>query len=163
MRRHFPSLTAGFTLLEIILAVLIASIVMALAVPSLTGALGTTKAQSVFLEFDRMVQQARARSVEEARDYVIVWGRDGVVLMRPESPATKDEGEGMQQWKIEKSDKLELHLTAALLDKGTTPDAIWTFWSNGVCEPAEVRYKGTTGAWTAVYNPFTVQAEVRYE
>ena len=159
----FYSKKSGFTLLEVSLAILIALILMAVAIPSLTGALGESKDHNVFLAFDAMAQEARSRSLEEQRNYVIVWGRDRAVLMRPETPAGPDEAEGLCRWKIEKQEALELHLPAALTDKGMTPDAIWTFWANGICEPAEIRYKGAAGKWSAVYNPFTVQAEVRYE
>ncbi|MEI6561762.1 MAG: type II secretion system protein [Verrucomicrobiota bacterium] len=153
---------AGFTLLEVILAILIAALVITVAIPSLTGVFEGSKAQGAFTTFDSMVQEARTRSMEEERNYVLVWGRDKTVLLRPEEPG-KDEMEGLPMWKIQKGEALELHLPAALTEKGATPDAIWTFWSNGVCEPAEIRYKGAEGAWSALYNPFTVQGEVRYE
>ena len=153
---------SGFTLLEVLLAILIAALVIAVAIPSLTGAFEGSKEQGSFTGFDALVQEAHARSVEQQRNYVLVWGRDKMVLLRPEDP-TKDEAEGLQMWKIKKGETLELHLPAALTDKGATPDAIWTFWSTGVCEPAEIRFKGAEGAWSAVYSPFTVQAEVRYE
>lgn len=148
--------------MEVVLALLIAALMLTLAIPSLTGAFEGSKAQKSFADFDAMVQEAHSRSVEEARNYVIVWGRDTAVL-RPEESTDKGEAEGLQKRKIEKEESLELHLPAALLSKGATPDAIWTFWANGVCEPAEVHYKGPAGAWSAVYNPFTVQAEVTYE
>jgi len=163
MARNHSSFQSGFTLLEVILALFIAALVITLAIPSLTGVLEGSKVQNSFADFDAMVQEARSRSVEEARNYVIVWGRDRTVLLRPENPADKEEAEGLKQWKIEKGEMLELHLPAALTAKGTTPDAIWTFWSTGVCEPAEVRYKGAEGAWSAVYSPFTIQAEVDYD
>ena len=164
MARH-PSrlnLKTGFTLLEVILAILIAALVITVAIPSLTGVFEGSKAQNSFTTLDNMVQEAHTRSMEQKRNYVLVWGRDKTVLLRPEEPG-KDEAEGLPMWKIQKGEALELHLPAALTEKGATPDAIWTFWSNGVCEPAEIRYKGAQGAWSAVYNPFTVQAEVRYE
>jgi hypothetical protein len=69
----------------------------------------------------------------------------------------------VRQWRIARDELLELHLPAALNAKGAVPEAIWTFWTNGVCEPAEVRYKGAAGAWSATYNPFTGQPEVHYE
>ena len=55
---------AGFTLLEISLAILIAVVIMAMAIPSLTAALEGSKAQKVFDNFDAMAQEARSRSVE---------------------------------------------------------------------------------------------------
>lgn len=154
---------SGFTLLEISLSILIAVVIMAVAIPSLSGVLGGSKAQSCFEAFDQMAQEARQRARAEERNYVIVWGRDRWVLMRPEQPANRAEAEGLRQWRIAKDETLELHLPAALTAKGATPDAIWTFWTNGVCEPAEVRYKGAAGQWAATYNPFTAQAEVTYE
>ena len=163
MASPYSSFKSGFTLLEVILALLIASLVITIAIPSLTGVLEGSKMQNTFSDFDAMVQEARSRSVEEARNYVIVWGRDKDVVLRPEDPANKNEAAGLQKRKIEKWETLELHLPAALTEKGMMPDAIWTFWSTGVCEPAEVRFKGTDGAWSAVYNPFTVQAEVNYD
>jgi len=163
MPRFTPSSKAGFTLLEIILAILIAVVVMAVAIPSLTGVLGGSKAQSSFSDFDAMVQEARTLSLAQERNYVIVWGRDKEVLMRPETPADRAEALGLRKWTIEKDETLELELPAALPAKGGKPDAIWTFWANGICEPAEVRYQGAAGKWKARYNPFTVQAEVEYE
>ena len=162
MARHSSSLKSGFTLLEIILAILIAALVMTAAIPSLTGVLEGSKARNAFSKFDTLVQEAHARSVEEARNYVLVWGRDKRVLLRPEEP-TKAEAAGVRKWQIQKGEALELRLPAALTARGAQPDAIWTFWSTGVCEPAEIRYKGAEGTWFAVYNPFTLQAEVRYE
>jgi len=163
MARNSLSSKAGFTLLEVSLAILIALLIMAIAIPSLTGAMGKSKAQDSFLAFDEMVQEARSRAMQEERNYVIVWGRDKIVLVRPEEPASRAESEGVSQWNIQKNETLELHLPAALTPKGATPDAIWTFWVNGVCEPAEIRYKGAAGAWTAAYNPFTVRGEATYE
>jgi len=164
MARH-PSrlnLKTGFTLLEVVLAILIAALVITVAIPSLMGVFEGSKDQASFITFDAIVQEAHTRSMEEERNYVLVWGRDKTLLLRPEVPG-KEETEGSPMWKIQKGEALELHLPAALTEKGATPDAIWTFWSNGVCEPAEIRYKGAEGAWSAVYNPFTVQGEVRYE
>lgn len=153
----------GFTLLEVMLAVCIAAIIMAVAIPVLSNVLGEPKGERSFLEFDQMVQEARTRSRVERRNYVIVWGRDGIVLMRPEETVCKPGDKGTLQWTVAKTDTLDLHLRAALLEKGQKPEAIWTFWPNGTCEPAEVHYKGVAGEWTARYHPFTVQAEVRYD
>jgi len=163
MARYLSRVKNGFTLLEVILALLIAALVISVAIPSLTGVMQGSKAQDSFSDFDAMAQEAHTRSLEEGRNYVIVWGREKTVRMRPEEPANPSEAKGMQTRKIQKNETLELHLPAALTEKGSTPDAIWTFWSNGVCEPAEVRYQGAAGAWSAVYNPFTVQAEVNYD
>ena len=163
MRRH-SSPESGFTLLEIILALLIATLVITVAIPSLNRAMEGSKDEDSFTSFDEMVQEARARSIQESRNYVLVWGAKKTICLRPEEAANPQEAEGLQTRVIEKEETLELHLPAALTEKGVTPDAIWTFWSNGICEPAEIRYKRDGGAaWSAVYNPFTVQAEVSHD
>ncbi|XHR27277.1 MAG: Tfp pilus assembly protein FimT/FimU [Chthoniobacteraceae bacterium] len=154
---------SGFTLLEVILALLIAVGIMAVSIPSITSALNGSRAQKAFEGLDAMVQEARNHSREEGRNYVIVWGRDRVIRMRPEAPANREESEGIQRRNITRNDQWTLHLPAALTPRGTEPDAIWTFWASGVCEPARVDYKGGEGVWSATYNPFTAQAEVRYE
>lgn len=153
----------GFTLLEVMMALAIALIVMAVAVPSVTQALSGSPAEKVFADFDALVQEARQRSHDEGRNYVIVWGREKTILMRPEEPGSRAEAEGLKRWKIDRDGELKLHLPAALTSKGTTPSAIWTFWADGACEPAEIRYKGASGKWSAAYSPFTARAEVRYE
>jgi prepilin-type N-terminal cleavage/methylation domain-containing protein len=154
---------SGFTLLEVSLSVLIAVLILAVAIPSLTGVMGGSRAEKSFQAFDQVAREARRRAQSEGRNYVILWGRDRRVLMRPEEPANRGESEGLLQWRIAPKEKLELHLPAALQGKGATPDAIWTFWANGICEPAEVRYEGAEGKWSATYHPFTPQAEVLYE
>lgn len=163
MSLRYPKSMAGFTLLEVILALLIAVTVMAVSIPSVTSALSGSRVQNTFTRFDALVQEARIRSQKEKRNYVIVWGREHAVRMRPETALDRDESEGIQYEVIEKGSQLKLYLPAALLPKGKEPDAIWTFWANGVCEPARVEYKGPEGAWSAIYNPFTARAEVRYE
>ena len=154
---------SGFTLLEISLAIAIGLIVMAVAIPSFTSVLKGSRAEEAFASFDGMVREARERSRSEGRNYVIVWGRERVALLRPEEPASPEEAKGLRRWDMAREGNLELYLPAALFPKGEKPDAIWTFWADGVCEPAEVCYKGADGNWSAVYNPFTGEAEVRYE
>ncbi|MEI8234234.1 MAG: prepilin-type N-terminal cleavage/methylation domain-containing protein [Verrucomicrobiota bacterium] len=162
MRRPSP-LPAGFTLVEVCLALAIALVMMAAALPGVTAALGRREAPEAFNALDAMAREAHARSVAEGRDYVIVWDRAGIVRMRPESPVNRAEAEGLRQWKIASGATLALHLPAALTPNGMPPDAIWTFWADGFCEPAEIRFQGSAGKWTASYDPLTVQAEVRDE
>jgi hypothetical protein len=49
----------------------------------------------------------------------------------------------------------------ATLEKN--PPAQWIFWPSGVCEPANVRFKGPDGSWEVNYSPLTARPEiVRY-
>ncbi|XHR29308.1 MAG: Tfp pilus assembly protein FimT/FimU [Chthoniobacteraceae bacterium] len=162
MPRYIPCSQNGFTLLEVMLALLVALTVIAVSVPSVAAALSKPPAQAAFEQFDRLVQEARDRSHAEGRNYVIVWGSDRVIRVRPEETGSRAEGKGVRQWKQTDGRTLELEFPAALL-QGKTPDAIWTFWADGACEPARVRYKNGNAKWTALYNPFTARAEVNYD
>ena len=153
---------SAFTLLEICLAIAIAFVVLAISVPSLRSALDEPPLQKSFAEFDALVRQARAQSAEERRNYLILFagprGREEAIILRPE-----ETGGNLVRRELSPEERIHLHLDAALLPPGETPEAIWTFWSTGVNEPATVRYQGPAGRWTATYSPFNARAEVKYE
>ena len=159
MRRRLHISHPGFTLLELCIAIAIAAMLIMVAVPSVTAIFNKTKDQSGFTSFDQMVQDAHVRSVAERRPYILVWTRKEV-LLRADGSDEKDAGAVVRRWSIDKDDSLILDLRAALLKN---PEAVWTFWANGVCEPASIFYKGKAGKWSAAYNPFTAQAVVRYD
>ena len=160
---HFLATSPGFTLLEICLVLMIAFVILAVAIPSLSSALSSSRSKSSFSEFDDMVQDAHGRAIAERRAYVLIWSPKKVV-MRPDEPANKAEADGLRQIEIAKDDVLNLFLPASLaLKQGKLTVAIWTFWPNGACEPAPIEYKGKLGKWSATYNPFTVQADPNYD
>lgn len=140
------------------MAIFIALLVMSVAIPSLTGALQQNRGQKSFEAFDSLVQEARTRSLTERKPYVLVWTRKKIVL-RPED-AGKEGVQGVRSLDLSHDEPLTLDLTAALVKK---PEAIWTFWPSGACEPATVYFRGKKARWTAVYNPFTAEAAVRYD
>ena len=160
---NFSRSPIGFTLLEVLLALFIAVTITAVTVPGMASVLAKSPARRAFDNFDTLVQEAHFRSRAEGRAYVLVWSRDKAVVLRAEEPATRAEAEGLKKWDQAASGELELHLPAALLRNGKKPDAIWTFWADGSCEPAEIRYKCASRSWSASYNPFTIHAEVRFE
>jgi len=150
---------AAFTLLEVCIAILIAVLIIGAAIPSIQGALSQNREKTSFDGFDRLAQEAHSRSVSEQKVYCLVWQKDGVIL-RPEE-ASASEADGVDRWDLPKNGKLVLELPAALKPKPV--DAIWTFWPSGVCEPASVFYADKNVGWQAVYNPFTSQANVKYD
>ena len=92
----------------------------------------------------------------ERRPYLIVWGKNGV-LLRPEAFAEGEEAKAVAEFRLSKGTMLKLALPAAL-----TADHPWEwiFWPSGNCEPATVQFRGPAGAWTANYSPLTAQPEV---
>lgn len=127
-----------------------------LAVPSLTGVVSSNRLKQSLDGFNNLVRQAHERSVIERRPYLIVWGKNSV-LVRPEVLAEDEEDKPTAVLRLNRGSLLKLSLPAALV--GNHP-AEWIFWPSGNCEPATVQFKGPAGFWTANYSPLTAEAEV---
>ena len=127
-----------------------------LAVPSLTGVIANRRLKQSLDSFNQLVRQAQERSVTERRAYLIVWGKNSV-LLRPEVFAEGEEEKPTVMLTLPKGTWMKISLPAALLGK---PPAEWIFWPSGTCEPATVQFRSPAGAWTANYSPLTVQPEL---
>ena len=146
----------AFTLVEISLSIFILMLLLMLAVPSLTGVVASKRLKQSLDGFNDLVRQAHERSVTERRPYIIVWGKNSV-LVRPESFAEDEEAKPAAVFRLSTGTLLKLSLPAALA-ANHPPE--WIFWPSGNCEPAIVQFKGPAGLWTANYSPLTAQAEV---
>ena len=146
----------AFTLIEIALSIFILLMLLMLAVPSLTGVIANRRLKQSLDSFNQLVRQAQERSVTERRAYLIVWGKNSV-LLRPEVFAEGEEEKPTAALKLTKGSWMKISLPAALLGK---PPAEWIFWPSGACEPATVQFSGPAGAWTANYSPLTAQPEL---
>jgi prepilin-type N-terminal cleavage/methylation domain-containing protein len=146
----------GFTLVEIVLAVFILLLLLALAVPSLTGVLADRQLKRSLDGFNNLVRRAQERSVVERRPYVIVWSKKNVVA-RPEVFAEDEEVKATAEFALGRGEVLKLSLPVALTNKHP---AEWIFWPSGTCEPAIVQFKGRSGSWVANYAPLTARAQV---
>ncbi len=82
----------AFTLIEIIIAVAILTVLLLVAVPSLSGVLADRRLRASLDEFNNLVRQAQERSVAEHRAYLIVWG-DKDVIAQPEAFAKDRAGD----------------------------------------------------------------------
>jgi type II secretory pathway pseudopilin PulG len=146
----------AFTLIEIALSIFILLLILALAVPSLSGVIANRRLKQSLDSFNQLVRQAQERSVTERRAYLIVWGKNSV-LLRPEVFAQDEEEKPSAVLGLGKGSWIRITLPAALLGK---PPAEWIFWPSGTCEPATVQFRGPAGAWTANYSPLTAQPEL---
>ena len=151
MRRY-----SAFTLIEIVIAVAILSVILLMAVPSLSGVLADRRLRASLDRFNGLVRQAQERSVAEHRAYLIVWG-DKDVILQPEAFAKNEEKKAVATFTLEHGTLLTLTLPAALSAK---PPGEWIFWPTGTCEPAIVRFAGRAGTWTANYSPLTAYGEL---
>ena len=146
----------AFTLIEIALSIFILLLILVMAVPSLSGVIANRRLKQSLDSFNQLVRQAQERSVTERRAYLIVWGKNSV-LLRPEVFAEDEEEKPAAVFRLSKGNWIKISLPAALLGK---PPAEWIFWPSGTCEPATVQFKGPAGGWTANYSPLTAQPEL---
>jgi type II secretory pathway pseudopilin PulG len=164
----------GFTLIEIVISVFILMLLVMLAVPSVTGVLADRRLRQSFDNFNRLVYQAQERAMTEHRPYLLVWTEKNIVL-RPEAvPKNGDsaplseprrrkdndnDSTAVSQLHLNKGESFTLKLTAALR-KDPPPE--WIFWPTGTCEPADVKFAGRDGTWTASYSPLTARAQLTF-
>jgi len=146
----------AFTLIEIALSIFILLLLLVLAVPSLSGVIANRRLKQSLDSFNQLVRQAQERSVTERRAYLIVWGKNSV-LLRPEIFAEDEEEKPTTVLRLPKRSWLRISLPAALMGK---PPAEWIFWPSGTCEPATVQFRSPAGWWTANYSPLTAQPEL---
>jgi type II secretory pathway pseudopilin PulG len=146
----------AFTLIEIALSIFILLLILVLAVPSLSGVIANRRLKQSLDSFNQLVRQAQERSVTERRAYLIVWGKNSV-LLRPEVFAEDEEEKPTAVLGLGKGSWIRISLPAALTGK---PPAEWIFWPSGTCEPARVQFRGPAGTWTADYSPLTGQPEL---
>ena len=146
----------AFTLIEIALSIFILLLLLLLAVPSLSGVIANRRLKQSLDSFNQLVRQAQERSVTERRAYLIVWGKNSV-LLRPEVFAEDEKEKPTAVLRLPKGSWIKVSLPAALIGK---PPAEWIFWPSGTCEPAIVQFRGPAGTWTADYSPLTAQPEL---
>ena len=146
----------GFTLIEIALAIFILLLILVLAVPSFSGVIANRRLKQSLDEFNNLVRQAQMLSVTERRPYLIVWGKNNV-MVRPEAFGEDEEAKAKAEFRLSRGGTLKLSLPVALAQKYP---AEWIFWPSGTCEPATVRFQGPAGSWTANYLPLTARPEI---
>ena len=146
----------AFTLMEIALSIFILMLLLLLAVPSFSGVIASRRLKQSLDGFNNLVRLAHERSASERRPYLIVWGKNSV-LLRPEVFAADEEVKPAAEFRLSKGTLLRLSLPAALVENHPWE---WIFWPSGNCEPATVQFRGPAGVWTANYSPLTAQPEV---
>jgi prepilin-type N-terminal cleavage/methylation domain-containing protein len=146
----------GFTLIEIVIAIVILVVILLLAVPSLTGVLADRELRRSLDEMNRLVLRAQEFSIAERRAYLIVW-RDKQFALRPEGFLKGEDRKPISTLKFPKGGSFTLSLPNAIEEE---PPSEWIFWPSGNCEPAVVTYRGPHGAWKAKYSALTARPEL---
>jgi type II secretory pathway pseudopilin PulG len=147
---------AAFTLIEITLAIAIALIVFAVAIPAISAIAGDDPLEESFRDFDKFVRQAQSRALAEHRDFLLIWQKDGITL-EPRVPSAED-GEGEVDMYSANGAEITLERPAALEKK---PSGEWPIWRSGACEPVRISYKRDgLGFWVAEYDPLTARSRL---
>jgi prepilin-type N-terminal cleavage/methylation domain-containing protein len=152
---------AGFTLIELMLAIAIVVMLLAVAIPSMSGLSSDKQLRQKFEEFDAFVRRGQVLAVQQQRSWVMVW-QPGAILLQPDEPTPEErlnEGGTGEVFATAEDEKWTLDRPASLLPPQQTP-AEWTFWRSGTCEPVFVTYEGPQGWWRAQYHPLTGRGEI---
>lgn len=164
LKSRFRHLSA-FTLLELMLAVVIAVIIMSVAVPSMRGLREERMLRESYSKIETLVYKAQSNAITQQRTWVLVWEK-GQILLQPDSPTPEERqsggAEGGETLTIAEDEKITLVRPAALLPAKEVLGE-WPFWRSGTCEPVTVSYEGPAGSWTAQFNPLTGKGELTEE
>jgi type II secretory pathway pseudopilin PulG len=145
---------AGFTLLEICLALAIGVMLILLAVPSISGLLAEQRLKQSFERFDQLVAVAKLKSMTEQRTYTLAWDHKGIAVRALGTRDSGNEDDAENRLVFEKDESFELIRPGALLKDAPSE---WAFWRNGICEPAQISFHGQAGSWLVSYDPLTAR------
>jgi len=146
----------AFTLIEIVISVFILMLLIMLAVPSVTGVLADRRLRHSLDSFNGLVYQAQERSIGEHRPYLLIWTTNAVEL-HPENTLKSDNPAPVASLPLARGESLQLTLPFALIKD---PPPQWIFWPSGTCEPANVKFTGRDGTWSATYSPLSARSEL---
>ena len=149
-------LRVAFTFLELLLAIALAVLVMALSIPLLGSMFSGDDVEDSFHKFETFAQQAKAKAVKEHRTFLIVWHDEGGLTIEPEILSAEEAEGGAPSFSFGDAE-LTLERPAALEKK---PLAEWPFWRSGACEPVRVIYKGKEGSWIAEFDALTARGTI---
>jgi prepilin-type N-terminal cleavage/methylation domain-containing protein len=153
---------AGFTLLELMIAIAIAVIILTMAIPSITGMNQEKRLRESFEKLDAFTYKAQSKAVSEQRSWVLVWDKTRI-LLQPNEPTPEEMQDGgasvQQELVFGQGESYTIERPYALMPKESTPGD-WTFWRSGTCEAVIIHYQGPDGWWSAKYHPLTGHGEI---
>jgi hypothetical protein len=156
-----PRFRTAFTIMELLLAIALAVIIMALAIPILGSMFGDDSLQDSFKKFEAFVMKAQTKAIKERRTILLVWHEadarhEAGLTIEPEILTAEDAdvdpegfGFGDAEVKLERPFALE-----------KKPFAEWPFWKSGTCEPVRVEYSSEDGRWLAEFDPLTARGTI---
>ncbi len=164
----------GFTIIELMVAVMVGLMMLGLAVPSVRGVLEEQRLREKMASFEDVVRRAAAQAVSAKREVRLIWFEDGVRALTDWSAPKAGEELGLPQgeaqaedagggesvfYAVGKGEWLSLVRVAAREER---PLSEWSFWPSGIREPVEVYYEGPLGKWALRFSALVPDPETVY-
>ncbi len=145
----------GFTLIEMCVVLFLAMLLMSVAIPSLSGQLARRRLQEASDRLDALADRAREHSVSEARPYVLLWEKNGSIMLYPADATQAERNKSGPVSALTPTGSNEHYTLLRSASLTANPAAEWIFWPTGNCEPVNVHYQSSAGEWEASYSPLT--------
>ncbi len=176
----------GFTLLEIIIALFVASLFLGMAVPPVFNLIRQEKLRTTTRYIESFAKTARAIAMEQARPYEIVFRKNRVILRphgsdfgededrrsssaAPPAPRTSlfDDSDVPAAQSAEDVSRVEIIPTDLVLEPavwtgdGWSEDRTlpWLFQPNGLCDPFQISFLRDTSWVKLTFSPLTASVK----
>jgi type II secretion system protein H len=167
---------SGFTLLEIVIVLVIASLVMAGAVGLMTYSSDEQALRKATGEIEMLAKRARTTAILQQTPYALEF-RQGVVRMMPLAQSGRsekkplggrrraaepvvDEGGG-NRWELSLDNGMQMMIqrwnSEAWLPTAKDAIHVWRFDPNGLCEPISIRLNIDKSWMSAAFHPLTAR------
>jgi prepilin-type N-terminal cleavage/methylation domain-containing protein len=164
---------AGFTIIELMVAVMVGLMMLGLAVPSVRGVLEEQRLREKLASFEEMVRRSAALASKSKKEVRLIWFKDGLRALTDwdqlqqagpagaEGPRWEQSSGGEEPvfFAVGEDESLSLSRLAA---RNANPLSEWSFWPSGIREPVEIYYEGPLGKWGLRFSALVPDPEIVY-
>jgi hypothetical protein len=165
--------SAGFTIIELMVAVMVGLMMLGLAVPSMRGVLEEQRLREKLASFEDVVRRSAALAAKSKKEVRLIWFKDGLRALTdwdslqqagPDGPGApqSEQGAGDEEsvfFAVGEDEALSLSRLAA---RNANPLSEWSFWPSGIREPVEIYYEGPLGKWGLRFSALVPDPEIVY-
>ena len=164
---------AGFTIIELMVAVMVGLMMLGLAVPSMRGVFEEQRLREKLASFEDVVRRSAALASKSKKEVRLIWFKDGLraltdwdQLQQPGPVGNEvprwEQGAGGEEsvfFAVGEDEALSLSRLAA---RSANPLSEWSFWPSGIREPVEIYYEGPLGKWGLRFSALVPDPEIVY-
>ena len=163
----------GFTIIELMVAVMVGLMMLGLAVPSVRGVLEEQRLREKMASFEDVVRRSAALASKSKREVRLIWFKDSVraftdweQLRQSEwagvEPKRGDQDSGGGEEVVYTLGEGEVLVLSRVAARQANPLSEWSFWPSGIREPVEVYYEGPLGKWGLRFSALVPDPEIVY-